>query len=157
MIEYKQLKLNMSYSDLENVVRLADMFFKHAKMDRFGFRFDIESAVNYTSAIAENPSYCIFLAKDKDAPVGLMIGFIGPWMLDASQFVAHEQIWTVDPKYHGKGIGKKLFELFVAWAKRSGATHISAPIIKYEGKNDVDEMLKKNGFSELETNYMKEV
>jgi GNAT superfamily N-acetyltransferase len=106
-----------------------------------------EKGKTYFTKLVNDPnSYCL-IAEDDDKQIGYLVASFKDTVYRKSK-CAELQNMGVSPDYQSQGIGSKLIQKCLAWAKSKGyqKMYVSA----YFGNTEAIKFYKKNGFSELD-------
>ena len=130
--------------DYEIVKELSDALIKDSVYSKVfkDYSVTIDMFNQYVINLREK---IIALVLEDDKVVGFGAFDVIPWLYsDAPIRIARVAYIYVKPEFRGKGYGKEIMEAFEYWGKQVSATHYS--ISK-----------KTEGYSKVETIYMKEV
>ncbi|CAM3945996.1 GNAT family N-acetyltransferase [Flavobacterium antarcticum] len=109
---------------------------------------DINDAINYSLGMENSPGGFVLVANDGEKVVGsVVVNRTGMKKYIPENILVYI---ATDPKYRGKGIGKKLMEQAIATAEGSIALHV-------EPNNPAKGLYEKLGFTNkyLEMRYIK--
>lgn len=100
---------------------------------------------------------CCFVGEQDGQLCGFICGHLTPWWLDASQVLAKELAWWVEPLYRGNGVASKLLTIFETWANINGAAVlVMASVNKLDGAR-VNEVYRAKEMAEEETSFFKKL
>lgn len=109
------------------------------------------AVVNYFSKFISQKDYVVLVAEYNNNLIGLATGFLKSPAEHRKQFRQAElDILMVLPKYHGKGIGKQLWDAFFEWSKKNKVENIV--ICVYSKNVDAIEFYKSLGLKEYDQN-----
>ena len=143
------------YEDLDTMVEMARKLCAAARCERWWAMSDsdvralIEQGVHWSNPI------CSLVAFVDDVPVGCIVGAMRFNPMNNAVRFAQEIIMWVDSSQRGQGIGRKLVEAFVAWAKERGVDLVAVGYTHGCTDESVTGICDKLGFEPLETNYVR--
>ena len=107
--------------------------------------------VNYFSSRVEKENAIVFIAEHKGELIGYVAGCLKNPAKYRNQFKQAElENLMVLQKYHGKGIGKQLWDKFLDWSKKHKTENIVVSV--YAKNTDGTEFYKNLGFKEYDLN-----
>jgi ribosomal protein S18 acetylase RimI-like enzyme len=106
-----------------------------------------EKGKAYFSKLLNNPeSYCL-IAENNDKAVGYLVASVKNVSYRKSRCAEIKNI-EVSPDYRSQGIGSKLIQKCLEWAKTKGYQKVY--VNAYFGNKEAIKFYKKNGFSEID-------
>lgn len=114
-----------------------------------------EECKKYFSSFFEEDAFIICAYSESQ-----MIGYLSASVYEADEFrekmlIAELENIMVLPEHQSKGIGKRLYEEFIAWAKRKNADRVKVGVF-CKNKNAIS-FYKKLGFEEYDMNMEKKL
>ena len=109
------------------------------------------AGVNYFSKFVSQKDHVVLVAEYDNNLIGLATGFLKSPAEQRKQFRQAElDILMVLPKYHGKGIGKQLWDAFLEWSRKNKAENIMISV--YSKNVEAIEFYKSLGLKEYDLN-----
>jgi N-acetylglutamate synthase-like GNAT family acetyltransferase len=84
---------------------------------------------------------------------GAILGFVTPHPYNPDYVIATESMWWVREDKRGSSLGYRLLKEFEQYAKEIGANYV---VLSLMGTSTVSS-LKKSGYSQIESSFIKEV
>jgi GNAT superfamily N-acetyltransferase len=125
-------------------------------MERFGLRYDLESAQDYVlHYILTNDNACFVAEKNK-----MIVGTLGlscwQWDLDKSQKWVTEEWMYVDPTERGSNLVQAFLSIAETWAKSKGAITLRMAALENNFRG-MSVLYKRKKFDVMFTIFAKEI
>jgi len=137
-------------TDLDGVVACVTALFVQDSGTRDPLRdqgWPAGHAVEWCAEMMNAPTALVLAAVDGENVVGHLIGHLMPssdmWTGARAELVS----MYVDPANRGAGVGSRLVNAFVAWAKDSGAARLT--VTAYAANEAALALYRKHGFAPL--------
>lgn len=138
-----------SESDIESIAMIGKSFYGEGSLPG---RFNADVFANSWHSFIDSGSGVIFHLSLYGEIVGAIGGLIYPDPNDGD-LVASEFFWYVEKGHRGHGL--ELLYKFEDWAKSSGAKRIIMVHLSSLMPEAIKKIYQRNGYSELETSYIK--
>jgi GNAT superfamily N-acetyltransferase len=143
-------------TDLEQLMPICEEMYRLGGMERFGLRYDLESAQDYVLHYILTDDNACFIAEDRGVIVGTLGLSCWTWDLDRSQKWVTEEWMYVDPAERGSNLVKAFLSIAEVWAKKQGATclRMAALEINHRGMSI---LYKRKKFNLMYSFFAKEI
>lgn len=142
----------LKISELPLAYNLGLKFFKEGNI--FGKLKKDTFISTWTNLISKKIGTIFGLFRDNTL-IGMIGGVAFPDPNDG-ELVVTEMFWYMDKQYRGVG-GIKLFKAFKKWAKAINAKRVIMVHLTGLMPKKLEQFYKKQGFSPIETHYIKEI
>lgn len=113
-----------------------------------------EKGKKYFTELLNNPTSCCLIAEEHGQKVGYIAAALKPISYRKSKYIEIENMGVI-PEYRSKGIGTKLIEECLKWAKSKGFQ--KAYVNSYFGNTRAILFYKRSGFSEIDISLEKSI
>jgi GNAT superfamily N-acetyltransferase len=100
---------------------------------------------SYYAGLVDDPDCLLAVARDGEHVVGHLVGkLVGPDSIRLARFAVLESM-RVQPMARGQGVGSRLVEEFLAWARQRQA--VQASVTAYAANNSARRFYARHGFA----------